>query len=164
MCIQKTYTYLHQLLYLLLQAFNFPDCLHHPYLCNVHLLELATIWSLNLDPHCFQLLQQLLSRGPLSWCVVETLVYKLHKRVLLPQLPMELLDVIPSTFHLRPAQESVWILRVCMVVGKKGAREHLGGKILLYYMYGQIHLFPYVYTRIKTIEKNAHICKPLFAA
>ena len=52
-------------------------------------------------------------------------MYQLHKRVLLPQLPMECLDVVPSTFYLRPSQEAVWILRVRIVVGEEGAWEHL---------------------------------------
>ena len=57
-------------------------------------------------------MQQLLSRGSSSWSVVETLVYQLHKRVLLPQLPMELLDVVPPTLHLRPGYEVIGIVRV----------------------------------------------------
>ena len=52
-------------------------------------------------------------------------MYQLHKRVLLPQLPMEWLDVVPPTLHFRPSQEMVWVLRVCIVVGEKGAWEHL---------------------------------------
>ena len=56
-------------------------------------------------------------------------MYKLHKRVLLPQLPMEWLDVVPPTFYLRPSQEAVWIPRVLIVVGEKGAWEHLEDKI-----------------------------------
>ena len=52
-------------------------------------------------------------------------MYELYKRVLLPQLPMEWLDVVPPTLHFRPSQEMVWILRVCIGMGEKSAREHL---------------------------------------
>ena len=76
-------------------------------------------------------MQQLLSRGSSSWGVAETLVYELHKRVLFPQLPMEWLDVVPPTLHLRPSQEAVWIPRVLIVVGEKGAWEYLNEEKVL---------------------------------
>ena len=56
-------------------------------------------------------------------------MYKLHKRVLPPKLPMEWLDVLPPTLHFRPGQEVVWVLRVCIVVGEKRAWEHLKEEI-----------------------------------
>ena len=56
---------------------------------------------------------------------METLVHHLDKRVLLSQLPMELLDIIPPTVHLRSSQEVVSILRVWICVGKKSPREYL---------------------------------------
>ena len=56
-------------------------------------------------------------------------MYELHKRVLLPHQHMEWLDVVPPTLHFRPGQKVVWILRVCIVVGKKIAREHLEEEI-----------------------------------
>ena len=56
---------------------------------------------------------------------METLADQLHKGVFLPELPIKWLDIVPSTLHLRPGREVVWILRVWIVVGKKGAWEHL---------------------------------------
>jgi len=38
----------------------------------------------------------------LVWVVVQTLVYQLNKRMLLPQLLVEWLDVVPPAFQLRP--------------------------------------------------------------
>ena len=118
-------------MHLLLQSSDlcvlFPEC---PHLLHIHSNSHAlTIWPLNLGSHCLQLLQQLLSRGSSSWDVVETLVYELHKRVLLSYQHMEWLDVVPPTLHFRPGQEVVWILRVCIGVGKKIAREHLEEEI-----------------------------------
>jgi len=52
-------------------------------------------------------------------------VYYLHKRMLLSQLPVEGLDVVPPALHLRPTQEAVWILNICIIRGKEGSREHL---------------------------------------
>ena len=56
-------------------------------------------------------------------------MYELYKRVLLSHQHMEWLDVVPPTLHFRPGQEVVWILRVCIVVGKKSAGEHLEEEI-----------------------------------
>ena len=60
-------------------------------------------------------------------------MYEPHKRVLLPQLPMEWLDVVPPTLHFRPSQEIVWILRVCIVWGEESAREQLKSKMKMWW-------------------------------
>ena len=49
---------------------------------------------------------------------------QLHKRVLLPQLPMECLDVVPPTLHLRVTHETIWIVRVREVRGQEGAWKY----------------------------------------
>ena len=56
---------------------------------------------------------------------MKTLVYYLHKRMLLSQLPVEGLDVVPPALHLRPSQKAVWVFSICIIGGKEGSREHL---------------------------------------
>ena len=49
--------------------------------------------------------------------------------MLLSKLPVECLDEVPPSLHLGPSQKAVSILRVSVVVGKEGSREHLHGKV-----------------------------------
>ena len=144
-----------QTLHLLLQTFIL--CIlppKYPHLLHVHNNSHAlAIRPLGLSPHCLQLLQHLLSRRSLVWNVVETLVYEPHKRVLLSQLPMELLDIVPPTLHLRPDQEMVWILRVWICVGKKGTWKNLGRESIQHYVVLHILLLQ---------VENAEVWKPKY--
>ena len=146
-----------QLLDLLPQTFNL--CVlppKYPHFLHVHNNSHAlTIWPLNLGPYCLQLLQHLLSRRSLVWNVVETLVYEPHKRVLLSQLPMELLDIVPPTLHLRSSQEVVSSLWVWIAMGKKSARKYLErGKLTSQLTFGLCHLQG-------SLEPDPHTCKSL---
>ena len=121
-----------QLLHLFLQTSNLGVLLpEHSHLLQIQVnLHKLAVWPLDLGPHCLQLLQQLLSRGSLSWSVAETLVYQLNKRVLLSHQYTEWLDVVPPTLHLRPGQEVIWILRVWICGREKGAWKNLGREMI----------------------------------
>ena len=107
-------------------------CLQHTHhghlqLCHFHFHMLPFICSLDLGPHCLQLVQQLLSRGSLGWGVMQTLAYQLQKRVLFSQLLTEWLNVVPPTLHLSATQDMIWIVRVWVGVGEESTWEYLRG-------------------------------------
>ena len=86
---------------------------------------LPAMCSLDLGPHCLQLMQKLLGRWSLCWDVVQTLAYQLGKRVLLSQLLMKWLDVVCPTLHLRATTETSWIVRVWVGVREERTWEYL---------------------------------------